>query len=926
MFKRLFYLHWFYPLILITLTLFIAFKNYTPGTFLTGWDTLHPEFNFPLNFQRLIFGVWRADQGLGAVSGHSAMADLPRVFILWLFHYILPLSALRYSYVFLCLIIGPLSFFYLIRQLLPRHPGIALISSLAYLLNFGTLQQFYVPFEMFPTQWALLPLIILLTIRCLQHPSKKHFTIFFLVNLLATPQAYAAHLWYPFFGLLAIFFILWSKTNRRPFKLPLTLILLTLAANSFWLLPNLYYVAANSQIPQQNKSNRLNSQHFLERNRETGTLTDTSLIKGFYFNWDSFDFVHFKPNKLMPVWREHSSLFDIKIIGNLIFLASTIGLISVIISHHPLFFPLVPFFLIPFALLANNMPLFRNLFDWFLTLPLLSEIFRFIFTKMSILFTFGLNLFFAYFLYLIFIIKSSPFFKKKLGLLVVFSLLIYCYPYFQGQLISPQVKLNIPKDYFSLFKAAANLPQGRALTLPLHQPSGWQYYSWNYQGSGFIWFGLPFGTLDRDSDRWAQTNEEAYREFNYSLYSGNLPQFLLNLQKYQINYLVWDTTNISTAPKNQSQITLVSETNLLLQNLVNQNQIKLVSSIGSLSLYEINQPNILVATQNLFNNVLPIYTRNYLDSAFTGTNYLSQNISPASYYPFRNLLSPTDRINLNQFRLVQANASWYLTDLTSKASVELTPFQQYKTSDIKNLVTNPFLKSTQDYISFFSFNSTNGIQINLPQMEHSTAYIIGFKSKYIKGIPLRFCLFNYYSNLCSFEDELSKNSEFRWDYFFIPPMDSFSGYDLRLNSISYNFRPNDSQVSDINMFSVDFSQINTPSLYSQTRVTPTNAANYQVIWPNNSLVKINQLTPSSHLLFFQSYSPGWLAFYFDNLKPVFLKDHVLVNNWANGWSIPPSSPPIYILFWPQLLEFAGFAIISITVVLILILHPFAKST
>jgi hypothetical protein len=160
---------WFYPLILLLLTLFLAYRNYTPATFLTGWDTLHPEFDFKLNFNRLIFGVWRADQGLGDVSGHSAMADLPRLVILWLFHFVLPLSFLRYAYVFLCLIVGPLSFYFLIRQLLPRHPGVALISSLVYLFNYGTLQQFYVPFEMFPTQWALLPLIILLTIRCLQH-------------------------------------------------------------------------------------------------------------------------------------------------------------------------------------------------------------------------------------------------------------------------------------------------------------------------------------------------------------------------------------------------------------------------------------------------------------------------------------------------------------------------------------------------------------------------------------------------------------------------------------------------------------------------------------------------------------------------------------------------------------------------------------
>ena len=74
--------------------------NYTPHTILSGWDTLHPEFNFPLAFERMVSGVWRADQGLGAAAGHSHMADLPRVFLLWLTSFILPQELLRYAFFF----------------------------------------------------------------------------------------------------------------------------------------------------------------------------------------------------------------------------------------------------------------------------------------------------------------------------------------------------------------------------------------------------------------------------------------------------------------------------------------------------------------------------------------------------------------------------------------------------------------------------------------------------------------------------------------------------------------------------------------------------------------------------------------------------------------------------------------------------------
>ena len=88
-----------YSILIIIIVSAVAYLTYRPNTFLTGWDTLHPELNFSLNFERMFNGVWREEQGLGAVAGHSHMADLPRVVILWLLHFALPLSSLRYFYV-----------------------------------------------------------------------------------------------------------------------------------------------------------------------------------------------------------------------------------------------------------------------------------------------------------------------------------------------------------------------------------------------------------------------------------------------------------------------------------------------------------------------------------------------------------------------------------------------------------------------------------------------------------------------------------------------------------------------------------------------------------------------------------------------------------------------------------------------------------
>ena len=58
-----------FPSIIFLVAAFICFKNYSPGTYLIGWDSLHPEFNFPEAFRRVWEGVYRAEQGVGVVAG-----------------------------------------------------------------------------------------------------------------------------------------------------------------------------------------------------------------------------------------------------------------------------------------------------------------------------------------------------------------------------------------------------------------------------------------------------------------------------------------------------------------------------------------------------------------------------------------------------------------------------------------------------------------------------------------------------------------------------------------------------------------------------------------------------------------------------------------------------------------------------------------
>ena len=169
----------------------------------------------------------------------------------------------------------------------------------------------------------------------------------------------------------------------------------------------------------------------------------------------------------------------------------------------------------------------------------------------------------------------------------------------------------------------------------------------------------------------------------------------------------------------------------------------------------------------------------------------------------------------------------------------------------------------------------------------------------------------------------------------VPPLDNFSGYTLSLNTISFASFPSISQIESLDIYQVDNNIFN----LTPTQKNETYPINYQIIWPNYSLIKINNIKNNSdnqYLSLNQSFNSGWLAFYFDNFKIKSLP-HFLVNNWANGWEIPNETnfgteraessdfgtersrpfPTIYILFWPQILQFFGFGLLIIAIIWLL---------
>jgi len=974
-----------YILVIFLILILISLLNYKKNTFLSGWDTLHPEFDFSLNFKRLFLGVWRDEQGLGAPSGHAHMADLPRLIILWVLHFFFPINMLRYLYIFLCLIFGVFGIYYLISFILNKtnnkyYKLVAFLASLFYLFNLSTLQQFFVPFEMFTSQYAFLPWIILYSLKFLKKSNKKNLLIFATLILLSSPQAYAPHLWYAFFLTYCFFlaFYFFIDLKKSNFKKVLVLIFTTLIVNSFWILPNLYYIKNFSSVPSQSKQNRLFSQEYKLRNEKNGILKDVSIVKGFYFDWSIYDFKKEKIVPLLEIWNNHLNNLNTLYIGYGLFIFSVLGMILALYKKNYTFISLLPFFFIPFIFLMNNTYPFSSLNNFLSQFSFLKEVLRFTFTKFSILLIFSYTLFFSLTLSYLFN-YSKKYFIFFYSFFIVFCLFLYAKPFFSGNLVSEKMRIDIPSSYFSLFSYLKQKPKQRILSLPLHNFAGWQYNSWGYQGAGFIWFGLKQPIFNRDFDRWYPYNEQAYREFSYAVYSRNPSLFLNTLKKYRVGYILLDESVMDTDIKNSQQITFNREAKLLMENIP---QIKLYSQDKFLSLYKIDYQFSEVELAYNLPSISPLYHFSFEDQAYSDFgDYLALEKDGEIFYPFRSFIDKTDKLtsdinlDLNNFyykggikklpeekivlpALTEDEFNFFqkgdLSIQFSQKSVhgkipkekilikpkDIEPIEKIKEKNWQKI-------TTEEKIYYESTDKIINSSYDLLSISQQLAYAIGFKSKNINGLPLRICVKSLYSKRCEIYDELSKNKDINEDIFVLPPFNQGIGYKIEILNISYGTIKTINELYEIKIIPLPY------HFLKQIRVEKP-----QLVIENQSIYNLNFIdfgfvkkvklenikNKNTTLILNQAYEKNWKAYETETcniehimcrIKNIFntffpfifgkeIKDHVLVNNWGNGWklnsetwNVENETNSIVIIFWPQYLQFFGFFLLIVAFITIL---------
>ena len=1008
-----------FPFLLIILTSAISFLNYTPGTFLTGWDTLHPELNFSQSFSNIFFGVFRTDQGLGAVAAHAHMADLPRIILLWVFSFVLPLSFLRYAIVFLCLILGPLGVYFFIRKVLSIQYPVsskilntqyrilntevsAFLGALVYLFNLGTVQHFYVPFEMFLVQYASLGWLFLFAAKFIEKRSLKIFMLFALATFLASAMAYASVLWYTYFTAFLLFLgtIFLIKRSKKVFLSSLFLIIVTLTVNSYWILPNIYFLTHAANQVSLAEVNKLFSDEAFLHNKEYGNIFDAAILRNFLFNWTQTIDINTSED-LMIYWKAHLLGPAVLAIGYAVALASAAGIIISIARRSVSGIATIPVFILAFIMLINMNPPFEGIFSYLRdNFPLFREGMRFPFTKFSILLMFSLSVFFAISCSEIFRMLeklrakyTKPIFSFGFAVIAGACLFWYGAPVFTGKLIDPKLRINIPERYFALFDYMKGKPShSRIATLPVHSPWGWEYYDWparqslgvggGYQGAGFLWFGLNQPVLARDFDRWNPDNEQYYREMSSAIYSRDVRQIEALSRKYRISYFLLDESIFS--PGNKPNSLWHYETKDTFAKALN---IKLEKQFGNLYLYKVDSSLGTSFIQAPFNLTFvgPAVTGGFVDLAAQNHGDYIYSDTPDFTYFSRSLVDRYDRVDpanisiLNDLLLLRMgkNKGYNLTDSWKsndifpefmRESYDLTiekqglPFiiddEQFISFPLTAVPANiasslersehcietseksvSEIKKSENLVTFRAKDAASCGFIRFPSAKQDFGSMVIVEARNQKGLPIRLCISENITNRCGIYTPLDSGNAFKKYVFMIPPQPSgASGYAVHFNTLGIGNEESLNEVRYVQFIQIPYYRIASLSFIKEGYTPKTNSA---------LITESNEINPSLYqtqvsfkddgeglIALFKAYDPGWSAYEvkvsckwsdvscWPTLALPFLfgdeiKVHVELNSWANGWLLPKSSivngqSSIVIVYLPQYLEYAGFAILVLT--------------
>ena len=914
-----------FPIILALITVFLCVKNYTPGTYLIGWDSVHPEFNFPLNVSRMLSHVWGGEMGVGAISAHSDMSDLPRYLILWLVSVVFPSSFIRYFYIFSCLILGPLGMYFFLKYIFQREKDkhwvypTAFLGALFYLLNLGTLQNFYVPLEMFPTAFAFAPWLFFLGLKYLRESGRRNLLLFSLIAILSSPMAYAATLWYATFAGLFIFlisYVLFNSAKKIKIKRVLVLGITALFLNLYWILPNFYSIVNQSRAISNSGINRLFSPEAFLRNRDYGDFKDIALQKNFLFGWRNFDFQNNQFINLLSVWIKYLTIPAVLATGYIMTGISLLGLFLGVIKREKVSLALIPTLIFTLFFLINANPPTGTFYAYlYNNFGLFSEGFRMPFTKFSVLFELITSFYFAYFMFILMTLRSKFLVILKIALFlgIIISLIYFMLPAFNGQLIGLNVRQKFPEEYTQLFNWFNLRPEGRIALFPINSKYGWEYRNWGYEGSGFLTYGIKSPILYRDFDRWSSENEDFYSQASFALYSNDSQGFINTFKKYQVRYLLLDESIIN--PGGTPDILKIPE----LKSLFAESGIGELAKFGFLTIYETGY-GADVSTP----------------SRFIQTDFDASYSPVDSLYPAGDYINSGKRVAVRKTSGLPSESPEIYEDLSINRG-----FEDAYNCDLKK-VGKVFKSNSAVGISYRAEDGGASCDyLPYPDLKYGQAYILRIAGQNHEGRSLKIYLFNESSQVPELE-EILPSGNFDETYFVYPYNQNVSvgpgparnathsvagGYVLNFETRSFGRLPSENLLSKVEFYRADNSIAAMQGEALQNNLKILNVQKYGTWAYKVDLSAQVDLQGSGLIQLGQGYEIGWIGLVGVGRSWSEL-EHVKVNSWANGFLVKNSQSqsesvgvgsnltnseasqlrPIstaYLFYWPQLLEWGG---------------------
>jgi hypothetical protein len=692
------------PLVIITLIWIILYIANIPerNARLIGWDNLLTELN------RAFFGVWQEHQGLGHIGGHGYATSIIHALQIGILSIAVPQQFIRYTYISLCLLSGGLGAYFLSYIALPTNNirakkiGSA-IAGCFYMLNLGTIQNFYIPFEAFTVHFATLPWLIISLVRYLQKPSRLWFMAFLAINIAAIPLGFVpplfivTTLW--LIGIAGMYLI--SHHNWSMLKRITLLFFAYVCIHAFWLLPVVHYSLTDSQEYLSSYGNLTSTGDFILQNKAYGTLANVSLLKGFYFESLDSDTIG-ESYKILAPWISHLQKPGIIPIGYLFFLLSVLGAVLSFrnIRKSPLLAGLLVLSLLSFTAMATNTVPFANISNFIQqSVPLLKQAFRIAFTKFSISLALSYSIFlalsvssFTAFLMVHFKKRTTAFVPFLPPVILFILILIFSFPALSGHLFYKKAKLEMPTGYTKLMTWFGNQdPNERVALFPQGWRTGWEIYNWGYSGTGFLFYSLPQPITERAFDVWSKYNETYYWQISDALFRNDYTSLNHLLNLYQIRYLVYDP-NLKPFASAKEQV--------ILENLLSY----LTTSEGIIRRTTFSSPeNTRVRPISVFERNIENPDKNHIMIVDTPPNIL-----PAVSY--------TDRDMLNTSGLT------YRTDPAKDADIVL-PFRSLFNGR-GMLDTDVTISDTGDSFTFSKeVKSVNDVRLVLPAYQDMERYI-----------------------------------------------------------------------------------------------------------------------------------------------------------------------------------------------------------